>query len=52
MFLALEGFYDNPSMNAVANVFNSQLEYFIATHGYNGCPQYYSINGFNNKQLM
>ncbi len=39
MFLAFEGFYDNHLMNALLNVFNSQWEYFIASHGYNGCPQ-------------
>jgi len=38
-FLALEGLYDNHSMNALPNVFNSQWEYFIASHGYNGCLQ-------------
>ncbi len=38
-FLALEGLYDNHSMNVLPNVFNSQWEYFIASHGYNGCPQ-------------
>jgi hypothetical protein len=38
-FLALTGLYDIHSMNALANVFNSQSEYFIASHGYNGCPQ-------------
>jgi hypothetical protein len=25
--------------NALPNVLNSQWEYFIANHGYNGCPQ-------------
>jgi hypothetical protein len=39
MFLAPKGLYDNHSMNAVANILNSQWEYFIASHGCNGCPQ-------------
>ncbi len=38
-FLALEGLYDNHSMNALANLFNSQSKYFIASHGYIGCSQ-------------
>jgi hypothetical protein len=39
-------------MNALPNVFNSQWEYFITSHGYNGCSQKYSIDGCNNKKLM
>jgi hypothetical protein len=39
MFLALEGLYDNHSMNALPNVLNSQWEYFIASHGYYDCPK-------------
>jgi hypothetical protein len=39
MFLTLESFYDNHLMNALPNVLNSQWEYFIAIHDYNGCPQ-------------
>ncbi len=34
-----KGLYDNHSMNALPNVLDSQWEYFIASHGYNGCPQ-------------
>jgi len=37
--LALEGLYDNHSMIALLNVLNSQWEYFIASHGYNGFPK-------------
>jgi hypothetical protein len=39
IFLAPESFYDNHLMNAVPNIINSQWEYFIASHGYNGFPQ-------------
>jgi hypothetical protein len=37
--LALEGLYDNHLMNALPNVLNSQWEYFIVSHCYNGCPK-------------